>query len=177
MRWPRRRNGRIPENPIIFGAGCLVGTMVPGANRVSIETKNAWTGGKGSANFGGHFGPELKYAGFDHVVIMGRAEKPAYLWICDGQAEIRSADALWGKTASETEEILRRELGDDRIEVATIGPAGENLVKGSCVVGDLAKVAAGSGIGCIMGSKNLKAVVVQRPRVHQSGRAGQVHER
>ena len=150
-----------PENLVIFGAGCLVGTMAPGANRVSIETKNAWTGGKGSANFGGHFGPELKYAGFDHVVIIGRAEKPVYLWICDGQAEIRDAESLWGKTTYETEEILRRELGDDRIEVATIGPAGENLVRGSCVVGDLAKVAGGSGVGCIMGSKNLKALVVR----------------
>jgi len=150
-----------PENLVIFGAGCLVGTMAPGANRVSIETKNAWTGGKGSANFGGHFGPELKYAGFDHVVIAGRAERPVYLWICDGRAEIRSAESVWGKTTYETEEILRRELGDERIEVATIGPAGENLVRGSCVIGDLAKVAGGSGIGCVMGSKKLKALVVR----------------
>jgi aldehyde:ferredoxin oxidoreductase len=150
-----------PDNLVIFGAGCLVGTMAPGANRVSIETKNAWTGGKGSANFGGHFGPELKYAGFDHVVITGRAEKPVYLWIGDGRAEIRSAESVWGKTTYETEEILREELGDDRIEVATIGPAGENLVRGSCVIGDLAKVAGGSGVGCILGSKNLKALVVR----------------
>ncbi len=150
-----------PENMLIFGAGCLLGTMAPGANRVSIETKNAYTGGKGSANFGGHFGPELKFAGFDHVIITGQANKPSYLWIHDGQAEIRDATAVWGKTTYDTEQILQQELDDDRIEIAAIGPAGENLVRGGCVVGDLAKVAGGSGVGCVMGAKNLKALVVR----------------
>jgi aldehyde:ferredoxin oxidoreductase len=153
------------ENLLIFGAGCLVGTMAPGANRVSIETKNVYSGGKGSANFGGHFGPELKFAGFDHVVITGKADSPVYLWIHDGQAEIRDATAAWGRTTYETERILQRELGDDRVEVAAIGPAGENLVRGACVVGDLSKVAGGSGVGCVMGSKNLKALAV---RGHES---------
>lgn len=150
-----------PDNPLIFGAGCLVGTMAPGANRVSIETKNAYSGGKGSANFGGHFGPELKYAGFDHVVITGKAERPVYLWINDGKAELRDASALWGRTTYETERLIHAELGDSRIEVAAIGPAGENLVRGACVVGDLCKVAGGSGVGCVMGGKNLKAVAVR----------------
>lgn len=150
-----------PENMLIFGVGCLVGTMAPGACRVSIDTKNAYTGGKGSANFGGHFGSELKFAGFDHVVITGKADRPVYLWICDGKAEIRDASAIWGKTTYETEEILRRDLGDDRIEIAAIGPAGENLVRGACVVGDLAKVAGGCGVGCVMGSKKLKALVAR----------------
>ena len=95
-----------PENMIIFGAGCLVGTMAPGACRVSIETKNAYTGGKGSANFGGHFGPELKYAGFDHVVITGKAKSPVYLWIHDGEAELVPANSIWGKTTYETEAVL-----------------------------------------------------------------------
>ncbi|MFH0915133.1 MAG: aldehyde ferredoxin oxidoreductase C-terminal domain-containing protein [bacterium] len=150
-----------PENMLIFGVGCLVGTMAPGANRVSIETKNVYSGGKGSANFGGHFGPELKYAGFDHVVITGRAETPVYLWIHDGRAEIRDAGSVWGRTTYETEAMLQAELGDDRIEVAAIGPAGENLVKGACVIGDLSKVAGGSGVGCVMGGKNLKALVAR----------------
>jgi aldehyde:ferredoxin oxidoreductase len=150
-----------PENLLIFGVGCLAGTMAPGACRVSIDTKNAYTGGKGSANFGGHFGPELKFAGFDHVVLTGKADRPVYLWICDGKAEIRDASGIWGKTTYETEEILQKELGDDRIEIAAIGPAGENLVRGACVVGDLAKVAGGSGVGCVMGSKNLKALVAR----------------
>ena len=150
-----------PENMLIFGVGCLVGTMAPAACRVSIDTKNAYTGGKGSTNFGGQFGPELKFAGFDHVVITGKAEKPVYLWIHDGNAEIRDAESIWGQTTIETEKILHSELGDDRIEIATIGPAGENRVRGACVVSDLAKVAGGSGAGCIMGTKNLKALVVR----------------
>lgn len=150
-----------PENMLIFGAGCLVGTLTPGACRVSIETKNAFNNGKGSANFGGHFGPELKYAGFDHVVITGKAETPVYLWIHDGEAEIRDADAIWGKTTSETERLLQEELGDERIRVACIGPAGENLVRGSAVIGDCGKAAGGSGVGCVMGDKKIKALAVR----------------
>lgn len=150
-----------PENMLIFGVGCLVGTLMPGACRVSIDTKNVFNDGKGSANFGGDFGPELKYAGFDHVVITGKAESPVYLLIHDGIAELRDADPVWGKTTYETEEILQDELGDDRVKVASIGPAGENLVKGSAVIGDCAKVAGGSGVGCVMGDKKLKALAVR----------------
>lgn len=149
-----------PENLLIFGAGALVGTLTPGACRVSIETKNVFNNGKGSANVGGHFGPELKYAGFDHVVISGKAEHPVYLWIQNGKAELRDAKFIWGKTTFETEEVLGREHAPKRIRVASVGPAGENLVKGSGVVCDRSKVAGGSGVGCVMGDKRLKAVVV-----------------
>ena len=148
-----------PENLLIFGAGALVGTPSPGACRTSIETKNVFSGGKGSANVGGHFGPELKYSGFDHIVITGKAEKPVYLWIHDGQAELRDAKYLWGKTISETEEALGKHHDPHQIRVAAIGPAGENLVRGSGIVCDRAKVAGGSGVGCVMGDKRLKAVV------------------
>ena len=158
---PRETSWYDPENPLIFGAGCLVGTLAPAANRVSIDTKNPYSGGKGSANFGGGFGPELKYAGFDHVVITGRAAKPSYLWIHDGTAEVRDAASIWGKTTYETEAILQRELDDDRIEIAAIGPAGENLVRSACVIGGLFKAAGGCGVGCVMGSKNLKALVAR----------------
>lgn len=150
-----------PENLLIFASGCLVGTLAPGACRVSIDTKNAFSSGKGSANFGGHFGAELKYAGFDHVVITGKAKKPVYLWIHDGEAELKDAKNIWGKTTYETEELLQSELNDADIKIASIGPAGENLVRGACVVGDLAKVAGGSGVGCIMGDKKLKALVAR----------------
>ncbi|MBU2535648.1 MAG: hypothetical protein KKD83_05740 [Chloroflexi bacterium] len=150
-----------PENMLIFGVGCLEGTLAPGACRVSIDTINVFNNGKGSANAGGYFGPELKYAGFDHVVITGKAESPVYLWIHDGEAEIRDASSIWGKTTFETEEILQRELGDDRVEIASIGPAGENLVKGSCIIIDCCKAAGGSGVGCVMGSKRLKAIAVR----------------
>ena len=96
-----------PENMLIFGVGCLVGTLAPGACRVSVDTKNAFNNGKGSANFGGDFGPELKYAGFDHVVITGRAESPVYLWIHDENVELRDASSIWGRSTYETEEILQ----------------------------------------------------------------------
>jgi len=150
-----------PENILIFGVGALVGTLAPGACRVSIETKNVYNNGKGSANFGGHFGPELKYAGFDHVVITGKGDRPVYLWFHDREAEIRDAGHIWGKTTYETESILRKELGDDRVEVASIGPAGENMVRGSGIFNNPGKVAGGSGVGCIMGSKKLKAIAVR----------------
>ena len=150
-----------PENILVFGVGCLVGTLAPGANRVSIDTKSPYNNGKGSANFGGFFGPELKYAGFDHVVITGKSEKPVYLWIKDGHVELRDASSIWGKTTFETEKILRKELGDYRIQVASIGPAGENMVRGAIVFTNPGKAAAGSGVGCIMGDKRLKAIAVQ----------------
>jgi aldehyde:ferredoxin oxidoreductase len=148
-----------PQNLLIFGVGALVGTLTPGACRMSIETKNVFNNGKGSANAGGHFGPELKYAGFDHVVISGKSETPVYLLIQKGNAELRDARSIWGKTTFETEEILERQHAPLRISVASIGPAGENLVRGSGVVCDRAKVAGGSGVGCVMGDKKLKAVV------------------
>jgi aldehyde:ferredoxin oxidoreductase len=149
-----------PENMLIFGVGCLGGTLAPGSCRVSIDTKNVFNNGKGSANFGGHFGPELKYAGFDHVIITGKAESPVYLWIHDGETEIKDASSVWGKTTYETEAILRQELGDERVEVASIGPGGENMVRGSCVFNNPGKIAGGSGVGCIMGDKKLKAIAV-----------------
>lgn len=150
-----------PENLLIFASGPLVGTLAPAACRVSVDTKNAYNNGKGSANFGGHFGPELKYAGFDHIVITGKAPKPVYLWIHDGEAEIRDASFIWGKTTYETEPMLREELGDERVEVASIGPAGENKVRGSCIFTNPGKAAGGSGVGCVMGDKRLKAIAVR----------------
>lgn len=150
-----------PENILIFGVGCLVGTLSPGACRVSVDTKNVFNNGKGSTNFGGDFGAELKYAGFDHVVITGKAESPVYLWIHDGEVEFRDATCVWGKTTYETEEILHKQLVDNRVKIACIGPAGENLVRGSCIVGDCAKVGSGSGAGCVMGDKRLKALAVR----------------
>jgi aldehyde:ferredoxin oxidoreductase len=149
-----------PENLLIFGAGALAG-IAPGGSRLSVDTKNVFSGGKGSANVGGHFAPELKFAGYDHVVISGRAEKPVYLWIFDDKVEIRDARFLWGKTTFETEAALQQELGNDRVRVACIGPAGERLVRGSLILVDRAKAAGGSGVGCVMGSKNLKAVAVR----------------
>jgi len=150
-----------PRNLLCFGVGSLVGTAAPGACRTDISSINVFSGGKGSANVGGFWGAELKYAGFDHLIVRGKSERPVYLFICDGRAEIRDAAWLWGKTTWETEELLRQRLGDERIEIAAIGPAGERCVRGSAIIVDTAKAAGGSGVGCVMGDKKLKAVVVR----------------
>jgi len=150
-----------PQNLLCFGVGALVGTMAPGACRVDISTINVFSGGKGSANVGGFWGPELKYAGFDNLIIVGKSKKPVYLYINDNKIEIRDASSIWGKDVFETEDILRREIGDDGIKIALIGPAGENRVRGSAIMIDTAKAAGGSGVGCVMGDKRLKAIVVR----------------
>lgn len=150
-----------PRNALVFGAGLLGGTLAPGAARTSVDSKNAFNDGMGSANVGGFFGSELKFAGFDHLVITGRAPRPVYLWVCDGEIEVRDADFLWGQTTWETEDRIRRRLGDERIRVAAIGPAGENRVRSACIICDRGCAAGGSGCGAVMGSKNLKAVAVR----------------
>jgi len=149
------------ENMLLIGVGPLVGTLSPFGCRVSIETKNAFTNGVGSANCGGHFGAEMKYAGFDNLVLTGRAEEPVYLWLNDGKAELRDAKELWGKTTWETERDVRQEHRDNDVRVIGIGPAGENLIKAACIISDRAKAAGGSGVGAVMGSKNLKAVAAR----------------
>ena len=124
-----------PENILVLGTGALVGTSIPGANRLNIASKNVLTGGIGSGSASGYFAPRLRQAGYDHLVIQGRAEKPVYLWINDDQIEIRDASHIWGKTTLETERAIREELGSD-VRVVSIGPAGENLVKSACIIVD-----------------------------------------
>jgi len=150
-----------PENLLCFGVGSLVGTMAPGACRVDVSTINVFNGGKGSGNVGGFWGPELKYAGFDNIIIEGKSEEPVYLYINDNNIELRDASLIWGKTVFETENILRQSIGDRNIKIALIGPAGENRVRGSAIMIDTAKAAGGSGVGCVMGDKKLKAIVVR----------------
>jgi len=150
-----------PENVLTFNAGALVGTLAPCSGRLSVDTKNPLTGGVCSSNAGGHFAPELKYAGFDSVVITGQSSRPVYLWIHDGQAELRDASVLWGLDTWETEKALRRELGDPAVRVALIGPAGENLVRGACLIVDRARAAGRGGSGAVMGAKRLKAIAVR----------------
>lgn len=150
-----------PANVITLGAGPLTGTLAPGGARLSVDTKNALTGGVCASNGGGHFAPELKYAGFDAVVITGQAPQPVYLWLCDGQAELRPADDLWGLDTWQTETALRRAHGDAGIRVAAIGPAGERRVRGACVIADRARAAGRGGAGAVLGSKRLKAVAAR----------------
>ena len=149
-----------PENVIMFFTGPLVGTIIPGSCRYGVFAKSPLTGIFGEGTVGGHLGAELKYAGYDGVVIKGKADKPVYLWIRDGGAELRSAGHLWGKTTHQTEDILKGET-DEKARIASIGPAGENLVRYACMTSDFGRQAGRTGIGAVMGSKFLKAVAVR----------------
>lgn len=149
------------DNKLILSAGPLVGTLAPGADRLSVDFKNPQTGGVGSANAGGHFAPELKFAGFDAVVIEGQAAKPVFLSINNDEVKILDASTIWGKTTWETEDLLRKRAGDKRLRVASIGPAGENLVSGSCLIVDRGRSAGRGGSGAVLGAKKLKAIAVR----------------
>ena len=150
-----------PENPLLISGGLLTATCASATARTHIMAKSPLTGLLGSANMGGFFAPELAWAGFHHLVITGRAEKPVYIWIHNGDINIRDAGHLWGKTTTDTQWAIREELGDDEVKSAVIGPAGENLVRYACVMTGLKNAAGRTGMGCIMGSKNLKAVAVR----------------
>ena len=156
---PPEINPLDPASFIIFGVGPLCGTQVP-ASRVEVTAKSPETGFLGSSNFGGSFGPELKFAGYDNIVVTGKADKPVYLWIYNDDVEIRDASHLWGKDTYETQEIIRSEIDPDA-KVACIGQAGENHVHFATVQSELGHGAGRTGMGGVMGSKNLKAIVVR----------------
>jgi len=134
-----------PQSIITLGAGVLSGTLAPGASRLNVSTKSVVTRGISTSNVGGHFAAELKYAGFDQIVIEGKAPFPVYLWIQNGIAEIRNAKEIWGKNTWQTEDCIRKELNDNKIRVACIGPAGENLCAQACLIVDKSR-AAGWGV-------------------------------
>jgi len=150
-----------PDNILVFAPGVLTGAPVPGAGRHSVGAKSPLSGGFGESEAGGFWGAELKRAGWDGIVVHGVSPAPVYLWINDGAVEIRDASHLWGKVTGDAEEALKEEIGDPRIRVAQIGPAGEHLVRFGNITNDLNEFAGRSGMGAVMGSKRLKAVVVR----------------
>jgi aldehyde:ferredoxin oxidoreductase len=150
-----------PDNLLIFAPGILQGSSLPGAGRHGVGGKSPLTGALGSSEVGGWWGHEFKRAGFDTLVVHGRAESPVYLWINDGEVEIRPASHLWGLQTGPTQAAIRTELGDERVRVAQIGPGGENLVRYAAIMHDINRAAARTGLGALMGSKNLKAVAVR----------------
>jgi len=150
-----------PENKLIFALGPVTGVPLPGSGRHCVGAKSPLTGSYAKSEVGGFWGAELKHAGYDAIIVEGKAEKPVYLWIHDGEASIRDASHLWGKNTKETQETIRAELGDSLIRVAGIGPAGENLVRFACIMNDLKDAAGRGGMGAVMGSKNLKAIAVR----------------
>lgn len=150
-----------PANPLIFNLGPLTGTAIPGAGRVDVTAKSPLTRLRAKSNFGAYWGPELKYAGYDHLMITGQAEAPVYLWIHNGDIEIRDASHLWGMDTRQTQLAIRQELGDPEVKVVCIGPAGERLVRFACLVTETGDAAGRTGMGAVMGSKKLKAIAVR----------------
>jgi aldehyde:ferredoxin oxidoreductase len=150
-----------PDNVLIFAAGALTGTFCPTAARTHIAAKSPISGYAGCCDCGGFWGSELKYAGYDAIVIRGKAEKPVYISIDNEQIEIRDAGELWGKNTLDSQAAIRRELDDPNIQMFCIGPAGEKLIRYATIVHALHYAAARTGLGAVMGSKNLKAVAVR----------------
>jgi len=153
-----------PQNKLIFVTGPLTGTMAATGGRYSVVTKGPLTGAIACSNSGGYFGAELKFAGWDMVIFEGASPKPVYLLLMDGKAELVDASHLWGKTVWETEETIKKQHQDPQLRVASIGRAGENGVLYAAIVNDLHRAAGRSGVGAVMGSKNLKAFAVRGTR-------------
>ena len=149
-----------PENILGFMAGPFTGTLVPFGARYEVFAKSPLTGVWGDANSGGYFGPQMRFAGVDGVFFSGISDEPVYLYVNEGKAQLCDAADLWGKDCYQTDDILKDELGDD-VYAACIGGAGEKLSRISCVINDKGRAAGRSGLGAVMGSKRLKAVVVK----------------
>jgi aldehyde:ferredoxin oxidoreductase len=149
------------DSVMILGAGPMVGTLVPTASRLSIDFKNVLTGGVGSANCGGRFAAEMKFSGYDHIVVTGKSSERIYIYIHGETVHFRNASDIWGKTTWKTDNIIKDREKNQALSTLTIGAGGENLVKLACIMGDKGRAAAYGGGGALMGSKNLKAIAIK----------------
>jgi len=150
-----------PDNILVFAIGTIVGGPVAGASRYTVAAKSPLTNALGMTEAGGFWAPELKKAGFDLIVIKGKAPRPVYIWIKDGSVEIRDAKNIWGKDLGEAEDIIRDEVCEPKAIVAQAGPAGERLVRYACVLNNCRHANGRTGMGAVMGSKNLRAIAVK----------------
>jgi aldehyde:ferredoxin oxidoreductase len=150
-----------PENVLVVAVGLLTGAPLSTATRYVVSARSPLTNAYGESEAGGFWGPELKMAGYEAIVLKGKSTKPVYLWIQDGEVEIRPAEHLWGKKTGEVQEAIRDELGDKKIRILQIGPGGENLVRFAGLTNDLRHFNGRNGMGAVMGSKNLRAVAVR----------------
>ncbi len=150
-----------PQNTLCFMLSATTGAAISGQSRATATAKSPLTGLVGDSQAGGFWPAELKFAGFDGIVVAGKSPKPVYLWIHDGQAELRDASHLWGKITGEAERAIKQELGDDKIQVAQIGPGGEKLVQFASIMNMCNRAHGRTGMGAVMGSKNLKAIAVR----------------
>ncbi len=149
------------DNVLVISLGPLTGTLAPSSARYTVAAKSPLTGGIGYANAGGHFAPELSYAGYDALFIHGQAETPVYLLIDDDFVDVRDAKRLWGSDTWETDYQIKRELQNENLQIACIGQGGENLVRYAAIINNHSRAAARTGLGAVMGSKNLKAIAVR----------------
>jgi aldehyde:ferredoxin oxidoreductase len=166
-----------PENMLVLALSVLTGTAISGQSRMTAAAKSPLTGGIGDSQCGGFWPAELKFSGFDAIVIKGKAEKPVYLWIHDGEYELRDASHLWGKITGESEAAIKEELGDRKIEVLQVGPAGEKGVRFAAIMNMSNRANGRTGMGAVMGSKNLKAIAVRgkdRPSVADKAVLGEL---
>lgn len=150
-----------PDNRLYLATGPLTGTNASCGARYEAVTKSPLTGFVATSNSGGHWGPELKFAGYDMVIVQGAADSPVWVWVEDGEVEIRDASHIWGKGVWDTEDILREDCGTPDARILSIGPAGENRVRFAAIMNDRHRAAGRSGVGAVMGSKNLKAIAVK----------------
>jgi aldehyde:ferredoxin oxidoreductase len=165
-----------PENKIIFALGPITGHPLMGSGRNSIGAKSPLTGAYGESEAGGFWGAELKRAGYDAIIVEGKAEKPVYLWIKDGQAEILDGSGLWGLEVADTEKAVHKELGNSAIRTAVIGPAGEKFVRFACIFNDISHAAGRTGLGAVMGSKKLKAIAVRGTKAPEMANRNKILE-
>lgn len=157
-----------PDNILGLSVGVATGAPISGQSRMTANAKSPLTGAIGDSQCGGFWPAELKFSGFDGIIVRGKAPSPVYLWVHDGKAEIRDASHLWGKITGDVEKTIREELGDQKIEVMQIGPAGEKLVRFACLINMCNRANGRTGMGAVMGSKNLKAVAArgnQKPAI------------
>jgi len=150
-----------PKNTLMMSGGILTATCASATARTHVMAKSPLTGLLGSANMGGFFAPEMAWAGFHHLVIKGKAKHPVYIYVHNGEIEIRDARGIWGKTVTDTQWAIREDLGDEEVKSCVCGPAGENLVRFANVMTGIKNSGGRTGMGCVMGSKNLKAVAAR----------------
>ena len=162
-----------PDNIIIFSCGLLTGTAAPASARLHINARSPLTGLLGSSNVGGNFGAKLRASGTQSLIIRGKSPEPVYLWIDGDKVEIRNARKIWGLDTWQTDDYLKNRLGSEKLEIMTIGPAGENGTLFGCIMTDRDHAAGRTGMGTVMGSKNLKAIVVKEQKNKALFRAGE----
>lgn len=158
---PRGADPLGPDNVLVMATSPLAGLPISGQSRMTAVARSPLTGGIGDSQCGGFFPAEMKAAGADAIVFLGRAPEPVYLWLKDGNAELRPAAHLWGKVTGDVDDALKAELGDARVQVAQVGPAGENLVRFAAIMNMANRANGRNGLGAVMGAKNLKAVAVR----------------